>query len=82
MSTNSLPARQLASLTFASLIRLLPLESAIPSPPVPSLHSRILQQRDFLEQLLNPSKIPTFNLSIEINADLRPYQKQGMKANE
>ena len=72
--------RQLASRTFAHLIRLMPLEAGadIPEGFPASLLARKKQQRHFLEQLLDPSKLDRYALPIKINADLRSYQQAGL----
>eukprot|EP00052_Salpingoeca_macrocollata_P027428 m.260540 g.260540 ORF g.260540 m.260540 type:complete len:1806 (-) comp22741_c1_seq1:25-5442(-) len=72
--------RQIVSATFATLIRLMPLESGVPNPPeMPShLITQKESQREFLEQLLDPSKLQKYTLPIPIRAELRSYQQAGL----
>ena len=72
--------RTLASLTFATLVRLMPLEGGVPDPSnlPPDLLQHKHEQRQFLEQLLNPTKIPEFKITVPIKATLRPYQQAGV----
>lgn len=69
--------RSMASHTFGMVIQLMPLECA--SPSAPSLSAELLEsveeQRSFLYQLLNPKCIPDYELSVQINAELRSYQQ-------
>lgn len=80
MSDMNTYVRMLASLTFATLVRLMPLEGGVPDPK--SLPADLIQQkgeqRMFLEQLLDPSKIPKYEISVPIRAELRPYQQSGV----
>lgn len=80
MSDQDESVRMLASLTFATLVRLMPLEGGVPDPPsLPKgLSSRKGEQREFLEQLLNPGKIPKYPITVPISAELRPYQQAGV----
>ena len=55
----------------------LPLQAGVPSPaemPRPLAEQR-QRERDFLEQLLDSSKLDSYSLSIPIDADLRKYQQ-------
>jgi len=80
MSDQDEAVRQLASLTFATLVRLMPLEGSVPdSPDLPKdLKEQKEEQREFLEQLLNPTVIPEYKISVPIKATLRPYQQAGV----
>lgn len=77
MSDQDNSVRLMATHCFATLIRLLPLEGGVPDPP--NLSDVLLQQkrreRDFLERLLDPSKIENYNVPLPINAELRSYQQ-------
>lgn len=77
MSDSDTGVRLTATHCFATLIRLLPLEGGIPDPP--SLSHRMVQQkkqeREFLERLLDPSKIPNHVVPVPIHAELRSYQQ-------
>lgn len=65
---------------FALLIKLVPLEAGIPDPP--GMSEQLLTHRDeerkFLSQLMDPSKIESFNIPVKINAELRKYQQEGV----
>src|SRR5581483_6752067 len=80
MSDQLESVRMLASLTFATLVRLMPLEGGVPDPPnLPSYLSKQKgEQREFLEMLLNPSKISKYEIKVPIQAELRPYQQAGV----
>lgn len=72
--------RQMTSRTFATLIRLMPLEAGavIPEGMAPELVARRGEQRQFLDQLLDPAKLDVYKLPVQINADLRSYQQAGL----
>lgn len=80
MSDPDTSIRLTATQCFATLIRLLPLEGGIPDPP--SMSDRMLKQkkreREFLERLLDPSKIVNHSIPIPIHAELRSYQQVGV----
>ncbi|MPC08117.1 TATA-binding protein-associated factor 172 [Portunus trituberculatus] len=80
MSDPDTSIRLTATQCFATLIRLLPLEGGIPDPP--SMSDRMLKQkkreREFLERLLDPSKIVNHSIPIPIHAELRSYQQSGV----
>ncbi|KAI9316037.1 hypothetical protein BX666DRAFT_283572 [Dichotomocladium elegans] len=65
---------------FALLIRLVPLEAGIPDPP--GMSAEFLAHRDqerrFLSQLLDSSKVENFEIPVKINAELRKYQQEGV----
>lgn len=65
---------------FALLIRLVPLEAGIPDPP--GMSAEMLAYRDeerkFLSQLLDSSKVENFEIPVKINAELRKYQQEGV----
>lgn len=77
MSDQDNSVRLMATHCFATLIRLLPLEGGVPDPP--SLSEVLLEQkrreREFLERLLDPSKIENYSVPLPIKADLRSYQQ-------
>ncbi|KAL1409070.1 TATA-binding protein-associated factor mot1 [Vanrija albida] len=80
MSDPDEPTRLLATSTFASLVRMVPLEAGIPDPP--GFSAEMLAKRDderkFLSQLLDGHRAEQYELPIEIKADLRQYQKDGV----
>ncbi|OBZ85747.1 hypothetical protein A0J61_06204 [Choanephora cucurbitarum] len=65
---------------FALLIKLVPLEAGIPDPP--GISTEMLQHRDeerrFLAQLLDSSKVENYDIPVKINAELRKYQQEGV----
>lgn len=72
--------RLVATHTFAALIKLVPLEAGVPSPPGFSeeMLERRQAERDFLGQLLGTAKIEDYVLPIKVNAELRKYQRDGI----
>ncbi|XP_060070663.1 TATA-binding protein-associated factor 172-like isoform X2 [Ylistrum balloti] len=78
MSDQNDAVRLLSTNSFASLIRLLPLEASIPDPPEmnPRLAAQKEMQRKFLEQLMDCSKVESYQVSVPVDADLRKYQQK------
>lgn len=80
MSDADQDIRLLATTTFASIIKLVPLESGIPDPP--GMSGKLLEGRDrereFISQMLDVSKVQTFKLPVAIKASLRSYQQEGV----
>lgn len=72
--------RYVATHTFACLIKLMPLEVGVPDPP--GFSQEMLEkrhsERDFLSQLLGGSKIEPYIIPVDIKADLRKYQRDGI----
>ncbi|KAI5955929.1 MOT1 [Candida jiufengensis] len=80
MSDSDHDVRVLATTTFASIIKLVPLEAGIPDPedmPKELLEGRE-RERDFISQMMDPSKIKPFDLPVSIKATLRKYQQEGV----
>lgn len=80
MSDSDESVRLLATSTFASLVKMVPLEAGIPDPPgfSPELLAKRDEERRFLAQLLDGSRAEQYSLPIKIKADLRQYQKDGV----
>lgn len=80
MSDPDESVRLLATSTFAALVKMVPLEAGIPDPPgfSPELLAKRDEERKFLAQLLDGSRAEQYQLPIEIKADLRQYQKDGV----
>ncbi|KAK7113585.1 hypothetical protein V1264_012846 [Littorina saxatilis] len=80
MADHDSSVRLMATHCFATLIRLMPLEAGIPDPPElkPSLAARREQERQFLEQLLDSSKLEPYKITVPIKAELRKYQLDGV----
>ncbi|KAJ9474791.1 TATA-binding protein-associated factor MOT1 [Pseudozyma hubeiensis] len=80
MSDNDEKVRLVATNTFASLVKMVPLEAGLPDPP--GFSSDLLQRREterkFLMQLLDGSKVEPYQIPVKINAKLRKYQQDGV----
>lgn len=80
MSDSDNDIRTLATTTFAMLVKLVPLEAGIPDPP--GFSKEMLQGRDnerkFIQQMLDGSKVESFEIPVAIKADLRSYQQDGV----
>ncbi|GMM57508.1 DNA-binding ATPase [Maudiozyma humilis] len=80
MSDSNEDVRNISTTTFASIIKLVPLEEGIPDPeglPVDLMASRE-KERDFIQQMMDPSKAKPFKLPVAIKATLRKYQQDGV----
>ncbi|KAG2733298.1 hypothetical protein G9P44_004288 [Scheffersomyces stipitis] len=80
MSDSDHDVRVLATTTFAAIIKLVPLEAGIPDPedmPKELLEGRD-RERDFIQQMMDPTKIQPFDLPVTIKATLRKYQQEGV----
>lgn len=64
MSDTNQYVRLVATQSFATLIRLMPLEGGVPDPPALSaeLAEKKVQQRRFLEQLFDPKKLENYKV--------------------
>ncbi|KAI1637611.1 SNF2 family domain-containing protein [Biscogniauxia mediterranea] len=80
MSDSDNDIRLIATTSFATLVKLVPLEAGIPDPP--GLSEELLKGRDrertFIAQLLDPKKVEPFSIPVAINAELRSYQQEGV----
>jgi len=80
MSDSDNDVRLIATTSFATLVKLVPLEAGIPDPP--GLSEELLRGRDrertFIAQLLDPKKVEPFQIPVAINAELRSYQQEGV----
>ena len=80
MSDSNSDVRLIATTTFATLVKLVPLEAGIPDPP--GFSEELLKGRDkerkFVAQMLDPKKTETFEMPVAINAKLRSYQQEGV----
>lgn len=80
MSDSDNDVRLLATTSFATLVKLVPLEAGIPDPP--GLSEELLKGRDrertFIAQLLDPHKVEPFTIPVAIKATLRSYQQEGV----
>lgn len=80
MSDSDNDVRLLATTSFATLVKLVPLEAGIPDPP--GFSEELLQGRDrerkFMSQMLDVRKVEEFKVPVSIKAELRPYQQEGV----
>ncbi|KAK3368086.1 hypothetical protein B0H63DRAFT_528473 [Podospora didyma] len=80
MSDSDNEIRLIATTSFATLVKLVPLEAGIPDPP--GLSEELLKGRDrertFIGQLLDPKKVESFQIPVAIKAELRSYQQEGV----
>ena len=80
MSDSDNDIRLISTTSFATLVKLVPLEAGIPDPP--GLSEKLLEGRDrertFIAQLLDPKKVEPFQIPVAIKAELRSYQQEGV----
>ncbi|XBW36484.1 hypothetical protein QEN19_002061 [Hanseniaspora menglaensis] len=80
MSDSDSDSRTVAAKTFATVIKLIPLEEGIKDPE--GFSDEFLKgrekERDFLMQMMDPTKIKPFDLPVAVNATLRKYQQDGV----
>lgn len=80
MSDSDNEIRLIATTSFATLVKLVPLEAGIPDPP--GFSEEMLKGRDrertFIAQLLDPKKVEQFQIPVAIKAELRSYQQEGV----
>lgn len=80
MSDSDNDIRLIATTTFATLVKLVPLEAGIPDPP--GFPETLLKGRDrerkFISQMLDFKKVEPFNVPVAIKAELRSYQQEGV----
>ncbi|OCK95910.1 uncharacterized protein K441DRAFT_657898 [Cenococcum geophilum 1.58] len=80
MSDSDNDVRLLATTSFATLVKLVPLEAGIPDPP--GLSAELLKGRDrerqFIAQMLDARKVEPFEIPVAIKATLRSYQQEGV----
>jgi TATA-binding protein-associated factor len=80
MSDSNSEVRLIATTTFATLVKLVPLEAGIPDPP--GFSEELLKGRDkerkFVAQMLDPKKTEPFEIPVAIKATLRSYQQDGV----
>ncbi|KAF2637238.1 hypothetical protein P280DRAFT_112715 [Massarina eburnea CBS 473.64] len=80
MSDSDNDVRLLATNSFATLVKLVPLEAGIPDPPgLPeSLLKGREKERKFVAQMLDAKKVEAFEIPVGIKATLRSYQQDGV----
>lgn len=80
MSDPDQSVRLMSTHSFATLIQLMPLDGNVGDVSLLSadLHARKVKDKEFLEYLFKPKKIPDFKVPVSINAELRSYQQAGI----
>ncbi|KAJ3416125.1 btaf1 RNA polymerase II, B-TFIID transcription factor-associated, 170kDa [Chytridiales sp. JEL 0842] len=80
MSDPDEAVRFISTSVFAHLVKLVPLESGVPDPEGMDAELVKLKQeeRKFMGQLVGSEKVEAFEVPKGINAELRPYQKEGV----
>ncbi|KAF5391880.1 hypothetical protein D9757_001832 [Collybiopsis confluens] len=80
MSDLNEDVRATATNTFASLVKMIPLEAGLPDPPgfPEEFLKRREDERQFLTQLLDGSKVEQYTVPVPIKAELRKYQQDGV----
>lgn len=80
MSDQNEDIRLLASNTFASLMKLIPLEGTVHVPEDIPKHvtEKMIEEKKFFDQLVTAKGIDDYQLSVVVDADLRHYQKDGI----
>lgn len=80
MSDPNEAVRLISTHCFATLIQLMPLDGNSNESSILSkdLQCRKSQDKEFIEYLFTPKKIPDYKLPIQINAELRSYQQAGV----
>lgn len=80
MNDSDESVRLLATNTFAELVKLVPLIHGLPDPPnfSPALLARREEEKAFLSQLLDGSKVEPYKVPVEMKVQLRPYQQDGV----
>ncbi|KAJ3280842.1 btaf1 RNA polymerase II, B-TFIID transcription factor-associated, 170kDa [Borealophlyctis nickersoniae] len=72
--------RFMSTSVFASLVKLMPLESGAKDPEgfTPEMVKQKVEERKFIGQLIGSERVQEFELPVKISAELRPYQKEGV----
>ena len=78
MSDSDNHVRFLATETFATLVKLVPLDPDDPEGIPPELIKGREEERKFISQMLDGSKVENFEIPVNIKADLRKYQQEGV----
>lgn len=80
MSDHNEEVRLLATNTFATLVKLMPLDAGVPDPQdmPPSLLAKKEKEKAFLGQLLDSKSAAKYELVVQVNAELRTYQEAGI----
>lgn len=81
MSDPDQSVRLMSTHSFATLIQLMPLDATIKSETSAlsvELENRKSKDKEFLEYLFTPKKIPDFVVPVPISVELRTYQQAGV----
>ncbi|KAJ3393095.1 btaf1 RNA polymerase II, B-TFIID transcription factor-associated, 170kDa [Entophlyctis sp. JEL0112] len=80
MSDPDESVRFVSTSVFAQLVKLVPLESGVPNPE--GMDAELIkmkqEERKFMSQLVGSEKVEDFQVPEGIDAELRPYQKEGV----
>lgn len=80
MSDSDPDVRFISTFVFAQLVKLSPLESGAPNPS--GFTEQMIEnkeiERKFIGQLIGSEKVSEFVMPVEIRAELRSYQKEGV----
>lgn len=80
MSDSNEDVRFISTNVFAQLVKLSPLENGVSNPE--GFSEEMVKKKDterkFIGQLIGSEKVAEFELPVDIKADLRPYQKEGV----
>lgn len=83
MSDQNEDVRLLATNTFATLIKLIPLDSSSEEDKKlqlpPALAARKAKERQFVDELTNVKNLQDYPIPVQVNAELRSYQMDGIK---
>ena len=80
MSDPDEQVRQLATSMFANLIKLIPLDGLQKEVDMPkNLLDLKLKQKSFIDELMNLNNVQSITMPVDINAELRSYQVDGIK---
>merc|ERR1712142_1026107 len=80
MSDSDTNVRLIATNTFATLVRLMPLDGGVPEPSNLSdqMKEKKEKEKAFLAQLLNSKNAESYSINVPVAAELRSYQVSGV----
>ena len=80
MSDSSTIVRRIATQSFCTLVRLMPLEAGAPPPPGLSstMQAAREKQRKFVAQLVGDQPLEQYVVPVPLNTPLRRYQQEGV----
>nr|KAJ3419461.1 TATA-binding protein-associated factor mot1 [Polyrhizophydium stewartii] len=80
MSDSDEAVRFASTHVFAQLVKLAPLESGVADPAgfTAEMTAQKREERKFIGQLIGTEKVASYEVPVDIRAELRPYQKEGV----